>query len=235
MAAALVEPVSCLEILKQNSIFSVMPDDVLLPLASSAIYAHANRGAVLWRHGAEADYIVLIESGFVKMVRPKRPDDPVVLELMGPGQVFGLLGLTEGTGCPLSAVAIASLSYFKLPKVEVAKVYEAHSTLRRSLFKRLTKRFRQHMFLSTRMTTGQVEERIAAVLMMLAESYAEARDSQLEFQIPLTRAVIADMAATTTETTIRVFSKWQKLGWVSTERQLITMIEPQEIKRLATD
>lgn len=234
MAAQPVEHTSCLEILMANSIFGAMPPSVLEEIADVAQLASATRGTVLWRHGAEVDHIGIIESGFVKLVKPKRPEEPVVLELMGPNQVFGFLGLTEGTGCPLSAVAISTLSYYRLPKTAVMKVYEAQTLLRRSLFKRLTKRFRQHMFLATQMTMGQVEERIAAVLMMLAESYAREVDGTLEFQIPLTRAVIADMAATTTETTIRVFSKWQKAGWVSTDRQRITLLMPLMIKKLAT-
>ena len=50
--------------------------------------------------------------------------------------------------------------------------------------------------------------------------------------LPFTKREIAELAATTVETTIRTISAFAKKGWVSSARGKITLKAPAEIKKL---
>ena len=77
--------------------------------------------------------------------------------------------------------------------------------------------------LMARMSSGKVEQRIAAILFILAESYGTRDASSLRLEVPLTRQDISEMAGTTVESTIRTMSRWQKEGLIVTDRQYVTI------------
>lgn len=83
-----------------------------------------------------------------------------------------------------------------------------------------------------KMTSGRVDERIAAILFLLAESYGERCPEGTRLQVPLTRQEISEMAGTTVESTIRVLSRWQKEGLVSTDRQYITLRDTHRMSQV---
>lgn len=69
----------------------------------------------------------------------------------------------------------------------------------------------------TRMSSGTVEERLAAVLLILVDSYGKRDSEGLHLLVPLTRQDLSEMAGTTVESTIRVMSRWQKQGIIRTD------------------
>ena len=75
------------------------------------------------------------------------------------------------------------------------------------------------------MSTGKVEQRIAAVLLILADSYGVSQSDGMRIAVPLTRQDLSEMAGTTVETSIRVMSRFQKDGILATDKQLITILD----------
>lgn len=77
--------------------------------------------------------------------------------------------------------------------------------------------------LIAQLSSGTVEQRIAAILLLLAESYGHETEFGLQLDVPLTRQDISEMAGTTVESTIRTMSKWQKEGIIETEKHYVTI------------
>lgn len=194
-------------------------------LAETCRVVHADRGEVIWLCGSEVDYFGLVASGFVKMVRTTGDGSDVTLELMGPGQIFGMLGTIERTGCPLSAVAVTNTWYVRIPKYAFLPLYEDCAPLKDGLIRLSATRLHTQNDLRARLSKGRVEERIAAILFMLADSYGERKGNTLRLRVPLTRQDIAEMAGTTVETTIRTLSRWQKLGYLRTRSHFIAILD----------
>jgi CRP/FNR family transcriptional regulator len=63
-----------------------------------------------------------------------------------------------------------------------------------------------------------VENRIAYVLLTLAQRACEPEAGGLRITIPLSREDIARMAGTVPEMTIRIISRWTRAGRIRTER-----------------
>lgn len=221
---------SVIETLEMSSLLNALRPDQKASLAAAAILAQVSKGDIIWPAGTNQEYFGLVRSGFVKMVRPDTGGTETVLEIMGPGQIFGLLGLIEGGGCPLGAVAITEVSFFKIPKRTFLPIYEQSIPLKDQLIRRSITRLHNRHEILVHMARGRVEERIAAVLILLAHSYGERIDDSIELQVPLTRQDISDMAGTTVETAIRILSRWQKDKILSTSKHYITILDEHALE-----
>ena len=201
-------------------------------LAQESRVTLADRAEVLWNRGCEVDFFGVAHDGFVKMTRTNGDGTETTIELMGPGQVFGLLGTVTGTGCPLSAVAVTSLWYLRIPKSAFARVYGTSLPLKDALISRSAVRLHGMVDLMVRLMGGTVEQRLAAILLIVADSYGQRERGTLRLGVPLTRQELADMASTTVESTIRTMSKWQRAGILATEHQMITIRQEKALETI---
>jgi CRP/FNR family transcriptional regulator len=192
-------------------------------LVRNSSMAYAERGETIWVAGTPSTYSGVVGAGFVKMTKSTPQGTETSVELLGPGQCFGLMVAIEARPFPLSAVAVANTWYLKIPTRELQEIYRHSDILKDQVVRSIGPRLRKAYDMMSRLSSGKVEERIAAVLVILAGSYGRTTPSGVQIEVPLTRQDISEMAGTTTETTIRVMSKWQKLGIVSTDHSVITI------------
>jgi len=176
------------------------------------------------------DFFCVVGVGFVKMVKSTPTGHEMTQEIIGPGQVFGMLGIIDGKGCPLSARTVCHAWYLKVPRIEFMPIYERSIRLHDQLMHHTTLRLRQAQEMLARLSSGNVESRLAAVILLLAESYGHHESTGLIIDVPLTRQDLAEMAGTTVETTIRAMSRWQKQGWVTTAAKVITVHQPNQLE-----
>lgn len=198
-------------------------------LAGNCHLAFAERGQVIWLDGRSVDFFGVVGVGFVKMVKSTEMGQEVTQEIMGPGQIFGMLGIIDGGGCPLSARTVMHTWYLKVPRGHFMPIYERSVALHKTVVVRTTLRLRQAHDMLARLSTATVETRLAAVLIMLAESYGRSTSDGIVIDVPLTRQDLAEMAGTTVESTIRVMSKWQKQSLVQTLAKVVTLKEPDRL------
>jgi CRP-like cAMP-binding protein len=217
---------------------------ILNPLAEHEIdalmehcqMAYAERGEAIWIAGAPSDFVAVVGTGFVKMTRTAPQGAEIAVELLGPGQCFGLLAALEGRIFPLSAVAVTHCWYLKAPTRILQELYKTNQHLRDQMLRALGPRLRRAHEMMARLSSGKVEQRIAAVLLILGESYGRTgRLGGVRLNVPLTRQDIAEMAGTTVETCIRVMSRWQKAEIVTTDHQVITLRKPDALNAALID
>lgn len=204
-------------------------------VANNSFMAYAERGEVIWLAGTAAECCVIAGTGFIKMTKLSSSGHEVTMELLGPGQVLGLMAVIEGRQFPLSAVSVTNCWYLKVPARVILPIYQANSNLKDQVVRTIGPRVRRAHEMMSRFSTGSAEECIAAVLFILADSYGTHKGNKIRLDVPLTRQEISEMAGTTVETTIRVMSRWQKSGIVRTEHQMITILDAERLDRIMRD
>jgi CRP-like cAMP-binding protein len=212
-----------MDVLQSSTLLNALSQEEKLELSRHCSQARASRGEVIWLNGDEVDYFGLLGNGFVKMVKGSYLGTDATLEIIGPGQIFGLLGAIEGTGCPLTAISVTDSLYLKILKSAFLPIYEKNAALKDRLIRRTSMRLHSKHDLIAHLSSGKVEQRIAAILLLLAESYGHENEIGLQIDVPLTRQDISEMAGTTVESTIRTMSKWQKEGIIETEKHYVTI------------
>lgn len=217
-------------VLESSTLLNALTEAQIQDLAAVCRLKQCERGEPIWLSGADASFIGLVGSGFVKLVQSNSVGVEMTQEIMGPGQVFGLLGMIAGTGCPLMAYGLTNTVYLKIPKQAFQEIYEVNIALKDRLIRRTAIRMHQKLDFMAKLSTGRAEERVAAILFILAESYGIEENKTLRLTVPLTRQALGEMAGTTTETTIRVLSQWDKAGIVKTEHHFISIIDPDQLE-----
>jgi len=219
------------EVLRGSTLLNSLTEKQLSELSANSRLAFAEKGETIWLHGASVEFFGVVSTGFVKMSRSAPTGQDVTTELMGPGQVFGLLGTVDGSGCPQSAKAVTGTWYLKVRKCAFMPVYQENVILKELLLRKTSLRLRVAYDMISHLSSGKVEQRVAAVLLLLAKSYGSESEVGVTLSVPLTRQDIAEIAGTTVETTIRIMSRWQKEGLVVTESQTISIRDIDELSR----
>jgi len=221
-----------IDVLQSNTLFNALSEPEIQSLASVSRPVFAERGEMIWFSGSDVDYFGMSADGFVKMVRSCPSGAEVTMELMGPSQIFGLMGTITGTGCPLSSYAVTSLWYLRIPKSPFLEIYEKNVPLKDRLLRKTALRLHGAVDLMARMSNGRVDERIAAILFILSDSYGHREEGKLKLDVPLTRQEIGEMAGTTVETTIRVMSRWQKEAIIATDRHHVVILDEKRLSEV---
>lgn len=208
------------------------------PEARQALLAHCRLdnfppAADLFRQGDPADRLWIVAAGEVKIVRQDESGREVILEVIGPGEVFGgaaiFLPEHPATARPLTP----SVETISLPSEAYAQALARSPATALRIIRMLG--LRLHSTLKMNQLAGErVERRMAFILLKMAGMCGQADPDGILLTVPLSRQDLADMAGTTIETAIRMLSRFQGEGLVATRKGgfLVLRDEPR-LKQLA--
>lgn len=187
-----------------------------------------HRGAVIFREGEPADQMYFGLSGRVKIVKAVGERE-VILEILGAGQPIGAVAVYEEKAFPATAVALEDSTLLAIHAQAFFRILETDPVIVRRLLSGLTLRL---MNVSQRIAhmAGSVEQRIARLLLTLAERMGTRDANGLHIPMPLTRQEIADLTGTTVETAIRVMSRWSREGVVESGEKGFTIKDAEALR-----
>jgi CRP-like cAMP-binding protein len=227
---AMPEKPSKASVIEACTLFNALAPAEREEVRANSFFAYAERGDFITIAGSPIEFIGLIGSGFAKKSRSTSSGQEVAIELLGPGQCFGLLSMIEGQPCQLSSVAVTNCWYLKVPCRILLPILARSSALKDQVIRTVIPRLRRAHEMMTRLSSGRVESRLAAVLFLLAGSYGSREGTATKLSVPLTRQDLSEMAGTTVETTIRIMSRWQKEGVVATDHQEISILDEDRLQ-----
>jgi CRP/FNR family transcriptional regulator len=205
------------DFLARCPLFGALPARDVEVLAAVATETRYRPREYIFMEGDPALWFCMVRAGRVKILRHGRAGKDVVLELLGPGEVFGGVAVFERRPYPATAQATEASAVVKLAADAMIALGERHPALIREMALMIARRLRTAHDSVTSLAVDPVEARLAAALLRLAEREGrrEAHGVTLPFQ--LTRQSLADMTGTTVETAIRVVSRWLRDGLVADE------------------
>jgi CRP-like cAMP-binding protein len=172
-------------------------------------------------------WLCLVKTGRVRIVRHSRAGKDVVLELLGPGELFGGVAVIERRPYPAAAQAVEASVVLKVPAEAVVALTDRYPSVIRELALTIGRRLRSAHDSVKALAVDPVEARLAARLLRLAEREGTRGARGVTLPFHLTRQGLADMTGTTVETAIRVVGRWLKEGLVRDEagRLVLTNVE----------
>jgi CRP-like cAMP-binding protein len=204
------------DFLHANPVFASVPMRELQALAGVTRDTAYRAREAIFAEGEPALWFCVVRAGHVKIFRQARGGRDVVLELLGPGELFGGVAVLERRDYPASAQATEPSVVLKIPRDPIIAVSERHPSVIREMALMMGRRLRGAHESMASLATDPVEARLASILVRLADR--EGVPAAGGVALPaLTRQSLADMAGTTVETTIRIVSRWLKTR-VVTER-----------------
>lgn len=209
----------------------------ILPAAERAAVAEATReqrvaaGERIFTEGEAAESLWAVKDGLVHIIKSNADGREVVLQVIPPGELFGAVVAVETKPYPASAVAAMDSVVWRLPAALARELCQKYPSLRSAILDQVSGRLREAHDRLRSLALERVEQRLARMLLTLAEKIGHRKDSVTVLEV--TRQELADMIGTTVETTIRITSKWQQAGVISSSRHQIGLADPSSLRRIA--
>jgi CRP-like cAMP-binding protein len=222
-----------LDFLRASPVFGALPARELEALAAAAREAPYRTRDYVFREGEAAQWLCLVKTGHVRIVHHSRTGKDVVLELLGPGEIFGGVAVIERRPYPASAQATEPSIVVRIPADVVVGLAERHPPVVREMALLIGRRLRAAHDSVKSLAVEPVEARLAATLLRLADREGVRTKRGVELPFHLTRQSLADMSGTTVETAIRVVSRWLRDEVVEDSRGRLIVRDQPALRALA--
>ena len=222
-----------LEILGQLPFLSPLSERELKEVNEHFRERGYDEGETSYFSGDRATHLYVVASGQVRLMQHSPSGKDVLLDLLLAGEFFGTLtpGPTERYGETAQAqVATCALT---ISADAFRELMAAHPKIALAVLDMTADRLQAAREMVRQLSTQPADERIAAVLLKLAEKLGEPHEEGVLIQTPLSREDLAQMTGTTPETVSRVLSQFQKDGLINSGRQWVAVANGEQLATMA--
>jgi len=179
--------------------------------------------------------LYVLVTGEVKLLKQTEDGRETIVEMAYPGEIFGEEAIFDGQPYPMTAQALEDVELLTITRTDFFTFLRDNPDLALEIITELGTRLREAQNTIRALAMERVEWRIARVLLMLSRKAGIVEADGVSIDLPLTRQDIADMAATTVETTIRVLSNFKKMGLVDTEKGKIILRDKKHLEEMVSE
>ena len=186
-------------------------------IVSAARERMFSRGQIIHIEGDDLRQVVLLTSGYAKMVQCGQNGTAVILRLCGPGELVGTLGVTMQARYRSTPQAIASSTALVWERDVFESLSKRFPSLRLNVAYILYKQLEDMEDRFREISTERVAPRLGRQIFRLVEQVGIPSNSSVE--INLTREELAQLIGTSLFTVSRLLSEWDRKGIVTTRRE----------------
>ena len=216
--------------LRSNPVFAGIPAREIESVAAVVVEEPHRARDYVFMEGDASRWFYLVRLGHVKIVRHSKTGKDVVLELLGPGEIFGGVAVIERRPYPASAQATEATVVLKIPAEPVIALAERHPGFIKEMALMIGRRLRAAHDSVKSLAVDPVEARLAATLLRLADREGARGKDGIALPFHLTRQSLADMSGTTVETAIRVLGRWLKEGLLADDGGRLVILDQAELR-----
>jgi CRP/FNR family cyclic AMP-dependent transcriptional regulator len=225
-----VIPTGKFSVLRQHPIFCDLEAEALDQLCRYAKHSTLKRGAAIFSKGDPGNSLYAVISGTVKMSITSADGRSAILNLIGPGEIFGEIALLDGRARSADATSNTNCEVFIIDRREFIPFVRSQPVLAMKFIELLCTRLRW--------TSDQVEQiilqnlpgRLASALIRLSEKPQPAPGNRT---IAITQQEISEMVGMTRESINKQLRAWAARDWVRLEHGAIVVLKAEPLQALA--
>lgn len=187
----------------------------------------------LYREGDEFQSVFAVRSGALKAYKTTDDGREQVTGFYFPGEILGMDGIGNNSHAS-SARALETAAVCEIPFASLANLSTLMPNLQRHFFQLMSREIIEDQLLITLLSKNSAEQRVAALMLSIANRNARRKLSATKFRLPMSRVDIGNYLGLTVETVSRVFSRMQKMDMLRVDNKEIEILDPQGIRSLAT-
>jgi CRP/FNR family transcriptional regulator, cyclic AMP receptor protein len=221
---------SKLAVLRRHPIFCDLDADAFEQLCRYAKPATLKRGATIYSKGDPGNSLYVVISGTAKMSISSPDGRSAILNLIGPGEIFGEIALLDGRERTADATANTNCEVFIIDRREFIPFVRSQPALAMKFIELLCTRLRW--------TSDQVEQvilqdlpgRLASALIRLTERHKAAQGGR---SIAVTQQEISEMVGVSRESINKQLRAWAARNWVRLEHGAIVVLDVGPLQEIA--
>ncbi len=204
-------------------------------LANHATLRNLRRGEVLWQAGDTSDFWAILRTGLVKLVRRAPHGRTAICGLHGSPDCIGELAVLRGAPYSTSAIAAtAAVGVVIVPRAALLDCVRQHPALGLAFARHAHDELVRLEHKIDVLSAGGVEARLSAALLELYEELGDDfEDGSSSIPVNLSRRELADIVSTSVETAIRVMTRWEREGLLTTDARGFTLYDKAALQALA--
>lgn len=218
-------------ILRSIPLFASLADDELAGIASMFTEQMVEKDELVFFEGDPPLWVYIVIEGRIKLLKYSEDGKAVILHLLNAGEMFGGVAAFGRRPYPFTAQALIPSLVLKVSGPDFYQIMERYPEVSNQVVRELAARLIEAHETTKNLAVERVDQRIAHTVLKLA-SRSNGDDLQRVIDVPLTRQDIAEMAGTTVETTIRIFSKWRKAGIVGSQNGKVVIYDPKRLEAI---
>ncbi len=178
--------------------------------------------------------IFFLKKGHVKISRLYPDGKEAILEVVGPGEVFGELSLVEEDAQRNElAETLDDALICAVKKEDFEKLMRAHPDLTLRITKRIGLRLRRFEERVTNLVFKDVKKRIAGFLTEYAEDFGKTKRDIITVRMHLSHHEIGLLTGCARQTVTTVLNEFRKAGLIDFSREGFTLKQYRELQKLA--
>jgi len=186
-------------------------------------------GELIYAESSPAARLYVVADGIVKLTQLAQSGKEVMLDVLKSGEFFGSLTHRPKDQYSESAHAQNPVCALSIEGGQFRQILKMYSQVAIRVMDMMAERLKESQEMVRMISTAPVDQRIAFVLLKLADKLGEKNENGLLIQMPLSREDVANLTALTTETVSRVMSQFQKDGWIKTGRQWVAIVQKERL------
>lgn len=183
-------------------------------------FRHFARGANLFQQGDEPDALFLIESGRVNWTRLTEDGNEQSLQVVGPGEAVGLVGLLDRRPYMGTARALDETTAWELSAAAFQALVQKHPDAALLIMRLLSVKMRRVVEHIHALSGRSATERVITVLLEKARPLGD------QCIVSLTHQEMAQISGLARETVSRVLAELQRKGTVRLTRSAVLLRDP---------
>jgi len=208
----------------------VSPEKMRLLIAQAA-YKKYKRGEMIIGEEDSIRSFYVVVSGQLKLYRSSPEGKEQTLQLLGPGDPFGLCTAFATDSFPASAMAIEDATVLLIPGMVIETVAKQDPAILFNIIKILSQRLKASMNLIESLSLKEVPERLASFL--CHELSRSMSDKKNTIELAISQREMAKILGATPEALSRTLRKMANDGILSTSGRVISIMDRQALEKLA--
>lgn len=189
-------------------------------------------GREIYAKGSLGDSMMAVLRGTVKMTSVSSEGKEIVLNMMGPREIFGEIALLDGGERSADAVAMTDCELLVLLRRDFMPVLEKHADICILLLKILCQRLRQTSEQVEDVLFRHLESRLAKKLLQLAESAGMHGMNSSSIDLHLSQRELGNIAGGSRESVNKTLQSWHRAGLIRLGKTSIVILDLAAIERL---
>lgn len=223
---------SVVDFLRTVPMFKDVPETVIRNIADNSRTVSFRRGARIFVEGQQPTAFYIVRQGWVRTVRETLTGHGVLFEILRDGDTVGAAAFADRGVHMVTAIAGNRTDLVAIPASVFTSLCNQYPELQRSFLTELGRRLRAAN--DWQLQAGlSIDGRIARLLMRMIEWNGIAVKGGVQVQKNFTCQELAEMVGCAVETGIRMLSAWRHEGWLTAERNSLTVLDLNRLAEVA--
>jgi CRP/FNR family transcriptional regulator len=218
---------------RKQSPFSSLPESQLCVISEVKNLISHRKGQIVYYEGTKPLGIFCVNAGVIKVYKTASNGKEQILYLAKEGDFLGYHALLGEESYSNSATIIKDAKICFIPK----EAFLGSMMKNPDFFRRITKQLSHELgIMEDKLTDASqksIRERLAVLLLQLANTYGVDGGGHQQIDLILTREEIAGMVGTATESVIRLLSEFKKDGLIELDGKKISIKNKKGLVRLS--